>query len=190
MSNPVLHIVICSTRPRRVGPVVAAWVAETASQHGKFHSQLVDIAEFRLPVYDEPEHPRLQKYEHEHTRKWSASVRSADAFVFVMPEYNHNPPSAAINAITYLLNEWQYKPAAFVSYGGISGGLRAVQAVKPLLTSLKMMPMLEGVVIQQVTQQLGADARFSATDSQMSAAQAMLDELHRWTIALRMLRSD
>src|SRR5690606_29928839 len=96
-----------------------------------------------LPVYDEPEHPRLQKYQHEHTKRWSASVAAADAYVFVLPEYNYNPPPSFYNALNYVYKEWNYKPAGFVSYGGVSGGLRSTQMAKQLVTTLKMMPMME-----------------------------------------------
>lgn len=100
---------------------------------------------------------RLQKYQHAHTKAWCASVDAADAFVLVLPEYNFGPPSALLNAMNYLVREWQYKPAAFVSYGGMSGGLRAVQVTKQLLTTLKVMPMLEAVAIPNVGQPLDAE---------------------------------
>ena len=83
-------------------------------------------------------HPRLQEYQHAHTKRWAESVNSADAFAFVTPEYNYGPSPALVNALNYVYVEWNYKPGGFVSYGGVSGGLRAVQAVKlrPRLSSL------------------------------------------------------
>src|ERR1044072_4349009 len=125
MTKPRLHTVICSTRPTRVGPSVATWFHEFAVQHGQFDAALVDLAEFDLPVFNEPEHPRLQKYQHEYTKKWSASVKAADAFVFVTPEYNYGPPPSLLNALDYLFWEWQYKAVGLVGYGGISGGGRS-----------------------------------------------------------------
>jgi NAD(P)H-dependent FMN reductase len=187
--KPVLHIVICSTRPGRVGPTIAQWAQQAALSNGKFEPQLVDLASFNLPVFDEPEHPRLQKYQHAHTKAWSASVNAADAFVLVLPEYNFGPPSALLNAMNYLVREWHYKPAAFVSYGGMSGGLRAVQVTKQLLTTLKVMPMLEAVAIPNVGQQLDAQKAFVPNDLHTSAANAMFDELHRWTQAMKPLRA-
>jgi len=82
-----LHTIICSTRPGRVGPSVARWFHKLAGRHGKFDAKLVDPADFNLPVYGEPNHPTPQKYEREHTRRWAASVATADAYVFVTPEY-------------------------------------------------------------------------------------------------------
>ena len=130
----ILHTIVCSTRPGRVGLPVAQWFYEVARQHGGFDAKLVDLAAFNLPIYDEPKHPVLQQYEHEHTKRWSASVSAADAFVFVTPEYNYGPPPSLLNALNYVYKEWNYKPAAFVSYGGVSGGLRAVQIEKHTLS--------------------------------------------------------
>src|SRR3546814_6972986 len=75
-----LNIIITSTRPGRVGPAVGRWFHAFAQSEGSFDARLVDLADFALPVYDEPHHPRLGKYQHEHTRRWSESVAAADAF--------------------------------------------------------------------------------------------------------------
>lgn len=187
--KPKLHIIVCSTRPGRVGPAVARWAEQATLANGRFTPHLVDLASFKLPVFDEPEHPRLQRYRHTHTQAWSASVQAADAFVFVLPEYNFAPPAALVNAMNYLVREWHYKPAAFVSYGGASGGMRAVQVAKQLLSALKVVPMLEAVAIHHVAQQLDAEQAFVPTEAQASAASVMLDELHRWTEALKPLRA-
>ena len=73
-----LHIITCSTRPGRVGPYIAKWFSEVAAQHGKFEVVSVDLAEFNLPVYNEPEHPVRQQYQHAHTKNWAASVSAAN----------------------------------------------------------------------------------------------------------------
>jgi NAD(P)H-dependent FMN reductase len=185
-----LHIVVCSTRPGRVGLSVAKWFEGVTVQHAKFACELVDLAEFNLPVYDEPNHPRFQKYQHDHTNKWSACVSAADAFVFVTPEYNYGPPPSLLNALDYVYVEWNYKPASFVSYGGMSGGVRAVQTAKLTLTTLKMVPIVEAVAIPMVPKQLNEAGQFTANDGQISAATAMLDELFRWAEALKPLRQE
>jgi NAD(P)H-dependent FMN reductase len=184
-----LNIVIASTRPGRVGPVFARWLTEFAREHGKFEPVLVDLAEFNLPIFDEPKHPRLGEYENGHTKAWSRSVNAADAFVFVTPEYNYFAPPALVNAISYLTREWQYKPASFLSYGGISGGLRAVQAEKQLLSTLKVVPIPEGVPLPNFPQFLDADGAFAPTDIVATGATTMLDELYRWSEALKPMRS-
>lgn len=182
-----LNIIIASTRPGRVGPTIANWFFDYARTQGEFDVTLVDLADFDLPIYDEPRHPRLQRYEHDHTRRWSKSVAAADAYVFVMPEYNFGPAPALLNALNYVYNEWNYKPAAFVSYGGVSGGLRAVQMTKQTLTTLKMVPILEAVTIPMVTQHL-QEGGFRPADIHISSAADLLRELHRWGAALKPMR--
>jgi NAD(P)H-dependent FMN reductase len=114
-------------------------------------------------------------------------VQAADAFVFVMPEYNFGMSAPLKNALDYLYHEWHYKPVGFVSYGGISGGLRAVQMVKQVVTALKMMPIPEAVTVPFVAQKI-QDGRFIPSPDIEQAANTMLDELQRWESALRALR--
>ena len=115
-------------------------------------------------------------------------MAAADAFLFVTPEYNYSMPPALLNALDYLFREWAYKPAAFVSYGGQSGGMRSVQSAKPVLTSLKIMPLPEAVAIPFMSKFI-KDGRFEADESQAKAGVAMLDELHKWAGALAPLRA-
>ncbi len=185
-----LQIVIASTRPGRQGPTVAAWMQEQALAHAKFDVELVDLAAFNLPIFDEPEHPRHAKYVHEHTKRWSASVSRADAFVFVQPEYNFTAPPSLLNAMQYLFREWNYKPVGFCSYGGVSGGLRSVQAIKPIVTTLKLVPLLEQVSIHGLPKLIDKETGvFTPGEKAVKDAAAMLDELFRWTAALKTLRA-
>jgi NAD(P)H-dependent FMN reductase len=184
-----LQVVIASTRPGRQGAAVGAWAVQQARANAKFEIEVIDLADVDLPLLDEPKHPRFQQYEHEHTKQWAATVSRADAFVFVTPEYDYGPPASLINALQYLQKEWAYKPAAFVSYGGVSAGTRGVQIAKLTVTSLKMMPMFEAVSIPFFTQFVQAETgAFDPGDVQAKAATAMLDELHRWAVALKTLR--
>ena len=190
MSTPRLQVFIVSTRPARKGPIVAAWFEQQARSHGKFEVEVVDLAQVNLPLMDEPEHPRLRKYQHEHTRAWSARVEKADAFVFVTPEYNFGAPPSLANALDYLFVEWAYKPVGFVSYGGVSAGLRSVQMTKQFVTALKMMPMVEAVSIPFFANLIDSDTgAFDPGSHQVKAAIVMLDELLRWTEALKPLRA-
>jgi NAD(P)H-dependent FMN reductase len=182
-------VIIASTRPQRVGLPVANWFVDHAKAHGRFEIEVADLKEIGLPAMDEPNHPRLQKYEHEHTKLWSARVRAADAFVFVTPEYNYSLPPALVNALDYLFFEWAYKAGGFVSYGGVSGGTRSVQMSKLLLTSLKIVPLPEAVNIPFASRHLDPSGVFKAEEGIVKAATTMLDELHRWTEALKPLRS-
>jgi len=185
---PNLTIIIGSTRPGRAGAPIAQWFAARAKDHGGFDVNVVDLAEVDLPLLDEPNHPRLRQYTRQHTKDWSAIIDAADAFVFVTPEYNYGYPASLKNAIDYLHHEWQHKPVGFVSYGGVAAGTRAVQQLKQVVTTLRMLPVFDSVNIPFYNQFLGQDGTFQATAVLDQAADAMLDELVRTEAALRPLR--
>mgnify|MGYP003624241670 FL=1 len=184
-----LDIVICSTRPGRVGEYVAKWFHTTAQAEGSFNTRLIDLHDFALPLYDESRHPRLGQYEHEHTRRWARSVSEADAFAFVAPEYNHGPTPALVNALCYLNAEWAFKPVGFVCYGGRSGGLRGVQATKPILSALQMYPTKNAVVIPSVKSHI-KDGIFEANDGLEKEANGLINELGLTVGPLARLRAD
>ena len=182
-----LTVILGSVREGRVCEPVANWFVDKAKQHGKFDVQVADLKTLNLPILNEPHHPRLKKYVHESTKNWSAIIGGSDAFVFVMPEYNYSTSPALVNALDTVYHEWTYKPAAFVSYGGVSGGLRAIQTTKLMVTSFKMVPMLEVVAIPFV-QQLMENGVFKSNETHDKAVPVMLDELLRWADALKPLR--
>jgi NAD(P)H-dependent FMN reductase len=185
---PRLNVIIASTRPGRVGPQVAEWFVKIAEEYGRFDVNVVDLAELDLPFMNEPKHPMLRDYAHDHTRQWSETTAAADAVVLVMPEYNHGFTAPLKNAIDYLHKEWYYKPVGFVSYGGIAAGTRAVQMLKPVLTGLRMMPVNAAVNIN-LQQAFTADGEFAPAGAD-EAALAVLTELSRLADALQPLRRE
>lgn len=183
-----LSVIIGSTRPGRVGLPVGQWFFERATAHGNFQVDLVDLKQLNLPFLDESKHPRLGQYENEHTIAWSAIVKASDAFVFVTPEYNFSAPPTLLNAFNFLFREWAYKPAGFVSYGGMSGGIRAVQMLKQPLLAMKAVGIPESVAIPFVAKAI-EDGKFRPSEAVEQAAVSMLDELRRWSDALAVLRA-
>lgn len=182
---PCLQIVVASSRPGRVGDRFARWFEAQAGSHGGFDVEVVDLAEVALPFFDEPAHPRTGQYVHEHTKAWSATVSRADAFVLVAPEYNHGYNAVLKNALDFLHHEWADKPVGFVSYGGVAAGTRMVQALKPVLVALRMVPVVESVNIPFHIQFLTADGGVAANEVLVESARAMLDELARTANRLR-----
>jgi NAD(P)H-dependent FMN reductase len=189
INRPVLQVVVASTRPGRIGLPVAKWFVERAESTGRFEIDMVDLANLDLPFMDEPNHPRLRRYEHPYTKSWSARVDRADAFAFVMPEYNHSFNAPLKNALDFLQHEWYYKPVGLVSYGGVSAGTRAAQSIKPVLTTLKMQPLFEAVSIPFVSQYLNDEGRIDPNETMENAVDALLAELVRVEAALRPLRT-
>jgi NAD(P)H-dependent FMN reductase len=186
---PNLLVIIGSTRPGRAGATIAEWFIGRAKDHGGFEVTVADLAEIDLPLLDEPNHPRLRQYQNQHTKDWSEIVEAADAVVIVTPEYNYGYPASVKNAIDYLHAEWLYKPVGFVSYGGIAAGTRAVQQLKQVLTTLRMLPVFESVNIPFHAQFIDEDDVVQANEIMEQAADAMLNELLRTEAALRPLRT-
>jgi len=172
-----LLIVIASTRPGRVGLPVGRWFESQARAHAGFEVEVADLAELNLPFLDEPKHPRLREYTKQHTKEWSATVDGADAFAFVMPEYNHGLTAPLKNAIDFL------------SYGGVAAGTRAAQMLKPVLLVLRMTPVSAAVSIPFVAQHIGDDGELDANEVMEQSAQDLLDELVSMSGALSVLRS-
>ena len=189
MARPVLQVIVGSTRQQRKGIAVARWIARAAEEHGGFDVELVDLAEVALPVFDEPNHPRLGQYVSQRTKDWSATVSRADAFVIVTPEYNHSFPASIKNALDHLFAEWADKPVGLASYGGVSAGQRAATALKPVLVALRMVTVVEGVMVPFFTERIDEAGEFQPTAPLTGSANAMLDELLRLTTALRPLRA-
>jgi NAD(P)H-dependent FMN reductase len=188
VADPVLQIIIASTRPGRIGLPVAQWFEQAAIEHGGFDVELVDLAEVNLPFFDEPSHPRLRQYVHQHTKDWSEIIDRGDAYVFVTPEYNYGFNAVLKNAIDFLHQEWVHKPVGFVSYGGVAAGTRAVQMLKQVVTTLKMTPVFASVSIPFVPQFLDDENRIQPNDMMKTAATTMLDELLPMAAALETLR--
>jgi NAD(P)H-dependent FMN reductase len=187
---PELMIVIASTRPGRGGLPVAQWFIQHAADHGSFDIKVVDLAELRLPLLDEPHHPRLRQYTQPHTQEWSEQVDSADAFVFVTPEYNHGYPASLKNAIDYLHHEWRYKPVGFVSYGGVAAGTRSMEQLQQVVAAVKLLPVIAAVNIPFFQQFINDEGVLEPNDVMEQAADAMLDELLRLEAKLRPLREE
>ena len=130
----------------------------------------------------------MQQYANDPTKRWSESVASADAFVFVTPEYNYFAPATLVNAVQTLMQEWFYKAAGVVSYGGISGGLRSAQVLRQLLGNVNVHALPQVVPVPMFPQFIGDDGVFRPNESMKDGAKAMLDELLKWASALKTLR--
>ncbi len=187
MSDPRLMLIIASTRPGRIGLPVAEWMIREVEEHGGFDLEVADLAQEGLPLLDEPHHPRLQDYVHDHTKRWSAKVAAADAFVFVMPEYNFSYNAALKNALDFVMHEWAHKPVGLCSYGGVSAGTRAAAAIRPTLGALRLVPVGMAVSIPFVAQFL-KDGVIEPNELMHESASAMLTEIRTMAVALAGIR--
>lgn len=185
-----LKIISATVRPGRKGPIIAEWISGLAKQSGLFEVELIDLGELKLPLMDEPNHPAMKKYEHEHTKKWSAKIDEADAFIFVTGEYDFGYPAPLRNALEYLYQEWNFKAGGIVSYGGVSAGTRAANALKNDLATFKVVPIYEMVNIPFFTEHINEEDVFEPVESSVKAANVLFKELVRWTKGLKSIKAD
>lgn len=188
MNVLTIGIIVGSTRPGRKADAVAKWVLEIAQRRATpdVAYELVDLADHRLPLLDEPLPPARGQYEKEHTKAWSAVIDRLDGFVFVTPEYNHSTSGALKNAIDFLYREWNDKAAGFVGYGS-AGGTRAVEHLRLIMGELRVAD-----VRAQVALTLSADFEsytvFRPAAGRDKSVEAMLDQVIAWSSALKPLR--
>ena len=147
MKKPKIFIITGSVRPRRIGRTIADWFYGQAAKQSGMQFEIVDLADWNLPLLDEPIPAKHQMYQHEHTKLWSSKISEADGYVIVTPEYNHGYPASLKNALDYLFHEWGGKPIAFIGYGW-GGGRMAVDQLRQVVSELQMSHLAEQVAIQ------------------------------------------
>jgi NAD(P)H-dependent FMN reductase len=178
-------IIVGSTRPNRVGRDVAEWVLSKA-EHAAVEFELVDIADYNLPLLDEPIPPSQGKYEKEHTKKWAAKIESFDGFIFVSPEYNHGMNAALKNAIDFLFKEWNNKAAGFISYGSM-GGARSVEQLRQVMAELMIADVRAQVVFSLATD-FENYTKFKPDPKHEKTLKLLVDQLVSWANALKQVR--
>lgn len=182
-----IAIVTGSTRPGRVNRQVADWVLAEASKTDLARFEVVDIADFALPVLDEPYPAAAQQYTKEHTKKFSAKIAEFDAYIFVVAEYNHTVAPALTNALSYLNVEFHNKAAGIVSYGSVSGA-RAAEHLRNVLTELQMAHVQRSVMFNLFTD-FTDFSTFTPTEINTAQLQPMLDQLIPWARAMNSVRN-
>jgi NAD(P)H-dependent FMN reductase len=183
-----IAFIVGSTRPNRKALDVAKWALELAKKRGDATYELLDIADYKLPVLDEPFPPSMQKYAHEHTKRWSQAVASYDGYVFVTPEYNHSISGALKNAIDFVYHEWTNKAAGFVSYG-TTGGVRAVEHLRGISAELQIADVRGHVSLSLYTD-FENFTTFKPGPGHEPQLGVMLDQLIVWGTAMKKVREE
>jgi NAD(P)H-dependent FMN reductase len=178
----LLAIIIGSTRQGRFAPTVANWFAGQAELRDDMTVDVIDLADARLPdvLADKPA-PEVAAI--------TPRLANADVFVVVTPEYNHSFPAPLKNAIDWHFKEWRAKPVGFVSYGGISGGLRAVEQLRQVFSELHAVTVRDTVSFHGAWTQFDSEGRLKDPERYEKGTQSMLDQLAWWGQALREARS-
>ncbi|HWV25052.1 MAG TPA: NAD(P)H-dependent oxidoreductase [Thermomicrobiales bacterium] len=175
-----LAIVVGSTREGRFGHIVANWFARHARNHAGFDVDVIDIATMHFPV-DMSRNADVEDF--------SARIDAADAIVVLSPEYNHSYSGPLKTAIDSLKEEWKAKPVGFVAYGGMSGGLRAVEALRVVFAELHAVTVRDTVSFHIARTQFDEQGEPVAPEMVGVAADTMLNQLVWWASALNTARA-
>ncbi|THA78214.1 NADPH-dependent oxidoreductase [Streptomyces sp. A0642] len=179
-------VIVASNREGRFAPVVAAWFRSRTEHRPGIETDVVDVAALDLPtaLSQSPgpeDRARLAEI--------SGRLAAADAFVVITPEYNHSYPAPLKNLIDWHFTEWQAKPVAFVSYGGVSGGLRAVEHLRQVFAELHAVSLRDGVSFHNAGALFDDEGRHRDPAGPDAAAKTLLDQLLWWGRALKGARA-
>ncbi|MCF6523831.1 NADPH-dependent FMN reductase [Streptomyces sp. JJ36] len=185
-----LAVIVASVREGRFGPVVAEWFARQATRHGGFAEvDLIDLADHELPLAfpafgSDPEAEVLRVRD-----GLARRLDAADGFVIVTPEYNHSFPASLKNTIDWFKPEWQAKAVGFVSYGGMGGGLRAVEQLRQVFAELHAVTVRDVLSFHNAWDRFDAQGVPRDPEATAAAAKGMLGQLDWWATALREARA-
>ncbi|WP_462417093.1 NADPH-dependent FMN reductase [Kytococcus sp. Marseille-QA3725] len=183
-----IAVVIGSTRPGRKGEAVGRWVKEQATARVEAGEaaegvtyELVDLADFDLPLLCEPTVPGAAngEYENERTTAWSECIAAFDGYVFVTAEYNHSIPAAFKNAFDVLFVEWRHKAVGFVGYGA-ENGVRAVEHWRAVVANASMLQARNQAGLD-VSSSVAEDGTVTAPDQAATKLRVLFGELEELT---------
>ncbi|MEU3604773.1 NAD(P)H-dependent oxidoreductase [Streptomyces sp. NPDC035033] len=181
-----LALVIASDRAGRFAPVVADWFRTRVAERADFELTVLDLAGTTLPTslsHDPDPGVRAE------LARITPVLEDADAYVVLTPEYNHSYPASLKNLIDRHYTEWRAKPVGFVSYGGISGGIRAVEHLRQVYAEMHAVTVRDGVVLANAHGQFDEDGRLKDPTAPEAGAKLMLDQLAWWGRALKDARA-
>lgn len=173
-------VIVASVREGRFGPTVARWFADHAARRDDMAIDVVDLADFAIPA---------DMTKNDAVARFAGRIGAAEAFVVITPEYNHSYPGPLKTAIDSLGAEWRGKPVGFVAYGGMSGGLRAVEALRVVFAEVHAATIRETVSFHGARGQFDEAGQPVNGENVRAAADTMLKNLLWWGRALRAARA-
>ena len=172
-----LEIVLGSVRSGRFGVVPFNWIVSQARLNSGFEVGAIDLAEYDIP-HDFSRNADVELL--------SDRIEAADAVIVLSPEYNHSF-SAPIKAFIDVMpkSAWQAKPVGFVSYGGFSAGLRAVEQLRLVFAELHAVTMRDVVSFYLMNQNFDENGDPIDADGVNGAARVLFNQLDWWAQALK-----
>jgi NAD(P)H-dependent FMN reductase len=175
-------VVIGSNREGRLGETVAKWFLKTIADLDGLDIDTIDLADLDL-------HTSIRAVPSAAVQAVSLRVAAADAFIFITPEYNHSFPASIKTFIDHHVDEWCGKAVGFVSYGGIAGGLRSVEALRLVFASLNAATVRNTVAFANAWDQF-VDGVPVENERSAMAAESLVRQIKWWGHALRNARRE
>lgn len=176
-------VIVGSIRTDRFCPTPAGWIAGQARKREGLEVDVIDLAEYDCPAVlggNDPEAPQPEQI-----TRLGERLAQADAFIVVTPVYNRSYPASMKNAIDWFYPEWQLKPVGFVSYGGITGGLQSIDALRNVFTEFNAVTMRDTITFANFWEAFDHDGRPVNTELTGKLASGFLDQLTWWALTLR-----
>ncbi|MGN6820988.1 MAG: NADPH-dependent FMN reductase [Sphingomonas sp.] len=186
MAQLRISVIVGSVREGRMSLPIATWVMDRVARRTEFAAELLDLADWALPMFAEPYPPATGRYTGEQQRAWAETIGAADGYILVAPEYNHGMSAVLKNALDTVYAEWGRKPVAFVAHGTL-GGARSVEQLRNVTAAMAMAPLASAVHLQGAAKLRDGD-RFNAGEIEDRRLSALFDELLWWGRALKAAR--
>lgn len=171
-------VILGSIREDRINDRVATWVAAQLGAHG-FAPEILDPAD--------PDLLPVQIGDQQAVERLRQRMEGADGFVIVTPEYNHAEPGHLKTLIDSVTAEWWARPVGLIGYGGISGGLRAIEALRIILAELHTVTIRDTLSFASPWRRFDEAGRITDPEDRAAAEAAMAVFAHRlrwWADAL------
>ena len=191
MTKPKIAVIIGSIRPSRFGDKPAKWILDHAKARGDFDVELVDLADYPLPLFDAPASDAWMPTPNPVAAKWQAKLNEFDGYIVVTAEYNRSVPGALKNAIDWAYKPFNRKAVGYVAYGSV-GGARAVEHLRNIMTELQAVSVRQGIHIggsDFVPIMMGQKSWDDTKASFEAFVPDLLNNLAWWTNATRVARA-
>lgn len=184
-TKPHIQVILGTTREGRHSDVVGEWLSHHLDARDDFTFEIVDLKEWNLPFFNDPNHPAMGRYSDPRVREFAAKIAKADGYVVVTAEYNHGYPAVLKNAFDSIAPEWYRKAVAFVSYGGFVGAGRAVEQLRQVVAELRMVDTRDTLHILHAMKHWDNPSTLAEYDEQVTP---VIDDLLWWTNATKTAR--
>jgi len=179
-----LKVILGSTREGRFGVKVFEWAKKMLATHKEFDAEFIDLKDWPIPFYNFAGSPAYGPLDSDIVKRFTAKIAEADAFLILTPEYNHGYSAVLKNALDHVYKEWNNKPVAFMAYGGLVGGSRAVEQLRLVAVELQMAPIREAMYMPMVWESFDERGNMK-NEHYPKTMESMLKQLQWWADALK-----